>query len=541
MPSRISRIFLYFCITSFLFFQIPSLMAAPPAQSAAKKSTVKSAKKRKRSSRRAGKAVIAPLPQTTDIKAGIDQILSRSGNLSIGVLVKSADTGAILYERNATQNFTPASTLKLMTAATALTYLGPNYIFKTQFLTDAKESQNTILNGNLYIKFTGDPELTVADLDAMIAALERQGVHQVTGNLIIDDTDMDRENMAPGWLPDEQIVCYAAPSNAIIINRNCFGFNIVSGVKNGDPVQVKMDPNLANISVNSQAITNSARNACGLELKPSGNNTGTNAYLLTGCMRPRKTIGAGAALNDTRATGTSVVKYLLQQYCILVNGQILYTKTPNNLRVLVNHDSRPVSALVTRMLKKSDNLIAGSLFKKVGGIYFNTAGSWRNGVQAEHGILAPKTGIDFSKVNIFDGSGLSRLDAVSPEMFGKLLYYTFRMPFNDVFFQALPISGIDGTLKGRLGGVTLGKIHAKTGTMDGTSGLAGYIKTLNHQNLIFAILINNPAGPKGSQGNFHYIEDRICTFLALRAPNNVQPIQAPAAAKPSPVTNPAKK
>lgn len=529
MPTRSIRSLIYFSLFTYLLvFTLP--ISAAPAHPTTKKVQIKKSKKKRVAK---GKSAVPALPSTLDITTGIDQILSKSqGNLNIGILVRSADTGVTLYQHNATKFFTPASTMKTFTGAAALSYLGPNYIFQTQLLTNGQVSPNGVLNGNLYVKFSGDPELTLSDLDAMISSLSRQGIHHIQGHLVIDDMDTDRENMAPGWLPKEQIVCYAAPSNAIIINRNCFSFYIVSGKKNGDPVQTTASPNLANINVTSQAITSTSRNACALLLKPYGNNTGTNAYLLTGCVKPKRNIGVGVALNDTRAAGTSIIRYLLQQYCITLAGNVYYQKTPANLHLLANHDSRPLCALITKMLKKSDNLIAGALLKKLGATYFNTSGTWQNGSQALRSLLTAKAGIDFrGSVNV-DGSGLSRFDALSPNQFGKLLQYAYHMPFNNIFYQALPSSGIDGTLRGRLGGATLGKVHAKTGTVDGTSGLVGYIHTVNHQNLIFAILINNPVA-KGSQGTYHYIQDRIAQFLALHAPFNVQPNVTPKPVTPT--------
>lgn len=540
MLTKVKHILVYFifsCIvlsSACLAATTPSTAKKSAKQSAAviKKTTktkkTKVAKTKKSTGNKKSKKVTSPsIPVNTNIQDGVDQILSKFPNLKRGVLVQSADTGAILYQYNSNQTFATASTLKLFTATAALTYLGPDFIFKTQFLTNNNNFQNGELIGDLYAKFTGDPELTVDILNNMVIALKKQGIQRIRGNLIIDDTDMDHENMGPGWLPKEETLCYAAPSNAIILNRNCFGFNIAPSKQSGGPVQVGAHPNIANLSFINEAVTRSPHTAgCPpLTIKSRDN----NIYALTGCIAPRRSsFSVGVALNDTRAAGTNVVNNLLKQYGIAVSGNIFYGEAPPYLRVLVEHDSRPLSALVTRMLKKSDNLIAGSLFKKIGGTYFNTAGSWQNGAQAVRSILAPKTGIDFNKMVLVDGSGLSREDAVSPVQFGKLLYYAYHMPHNDIFYQALPISGVDGTLRGRLGGSTLAKVHAKTGTIDNVSGLAGYIKSANHGNLIFAILVSDFVSNKSKQGTYHLLEDKIVQFLATTS----GPVSRPAATTP---------
>ena len=80
---------------------------------------------------------------------------------TIGIVVQSAKTGNILYQKNPNQLFVPASNLKLFTAIAGLLYLGPDYQFQTVIATDAEHITNGILEGNLYVKFSGDPDLTI--------------------------------------------------------------------------------------------------------------------------------------------------------------------------------------------------------------------------------------------------------------------------------------------------------------------------------------------------------------------------------------------
>ncbi len=543
---RLKQLLIIFCICVFLvpFCSIATTTTNTKAKTTHKKATTtkkttKKTKTSKPSKKKKTKATPSPtIAVNTNIQDGIDQILSKFPNLKKGVIVQSADSGATLYQYNSDETFATASTLKLFTATAALTYLGPNFIFKTQFLTNCNNIQNGNICGNFYAKFSGDPELTIDILNNLVLSLKKQGIKHINGNLILDDTDMDHENMGPGWLPKEETLCYAAPSNAVILNRNCFGFSMSPAKQSGGPVLVSANPNIVHLSFINQAITRNPKTSqCPpLTIKSQDNNT----YALTGCIAPkRSTVSVGVPLNDTAAAGANVVNNLLKQHDITISGNILYGKAPNNLQVLAEHDSRPLSALVTKMLKKSDNLIAGSLFKKIGGTYFNTAGSWQNGAQAVRAILAPKTGIDFNKLVLVDGSGLSRENAVSPAQFGKLLHYAYHMPYNNIFFQALPISGVDGTLHGRLGGPTTGKIHAKTGTIDNVSGLAGYLQSAHHGDLIFAVLVSDFVSSKSKQGIYHAVEDRICQFLATTTGPVSRPVvQTPRPAQTAAATNP---
>lgn len=454
----------------------------------------------------------AAIPANVSIQQGIDQIInSFNHNLSIGVIVQSTADGATLYQHNANQLFTPGSTMKLFTATSALAYLGPDYVFATQFLA-YNMPQNGVLPGNLYVKFSGDPTLTVQDLTTMVKTLYDSGVHAIHGDVIIDDLAFDHENSAPGWNPKDQLSCVNGPTTgAIVLNRNCFGFNIVGGRQSNAPAQVSYGSGFGAISVINQVTTRHASYAtCPFGIRGIGSNT----YVASGCLAPHRPIGMAVSLTDTRRAGTNILIRLLQQQGITINygGGIGYGPTPPNLRVLAQHDSPPLGQLITHMLKKSDNLYANTFFKKLGNVYFNTTGSWTSGIQAVREILGPRTGIDFSNMTMLDGCGLSHQDQVSPAQFAALLNYAYRAPTKDVFYDALPKSGIDGTLRNRLGGATQGRICAKTGTVDNASGLAGYIQTNSHQTLTFAILVNGV----GSQGTYHMLQDRICKFLAQK-------------------------
>jgi serine-type D-Ala-D-Ala carboxypeptidase/endopeptidase (penicillin-binding protein 4) len=454
----------------------------------------------------------APLPANASLQQGIDQIVnSFNHNLKVGVMVESAANGATLYQHNAGEMFAPGSTLKLFTAASALSYLGPDYKFSTQFLA-ASAPQDGVLPGSLYVKFSGDPLLTVQDLAAMVRILHDDGIRVIRGNLIIDDLAMDRINTAPGWNPQDGLSCVNAPTTeAIILNRNCFGFNVIGSRQLNAPAQVAYGSDYGAISVINQVVTRHAHYAqCPFQVKAAA---GSNTYVASGCLAPHRPIGFAVTLNDPRHAGTNILLNLLRQQDIAVTGGVGYANTPSNLQVLAEHDSEPLDKLITHMLKKSDNLIANTLFKKLGNVYFHTPGSWSSGVQAMRAILGARSGIDFSASTILDGCGLSHDDQVSPLQFVSLLDYAYHnLPSFEVFYNALPRSGIDGTLRFRLGGSTLDKVHAKTGTIAGASSLAGYVQTASHQTLVFAILING----SGNQGTYHMLEDRICKFLAMK-------------------------
>lgn len=455
------------------------------------------------------------LPETSNIQAGIDHIINQyRASGGVGVSVKSLQTGQMIYERNADRGFRPASTLKLFTGIAALDYLGPEFRFSTEFLTNVPTIPgNGILPGNLYIKFSGDPYLTIDDLKNMADSLSEKGIKNIQGNIIIDDTAIDRSTWPEGRVSKDKILCYAAPVTATIINRNCFNVNISPSHRSNNSALVRVNENFGHIIFENQMI-NKRMKGCSLDLKPSDDSE-DNKYILSGCAPRRNSLSLAVALQNPNQATSGILANIFKEYGITYN-RMEYGKTPPNVYLLAQNNSPPLSTLVTRMLKKSDNLIADSLLKKLGEKYFSTQGSWQTGIHAVQSILGPKTGIDFQHVVMVEGSGLSRDNSVTPNDFVKLLAFAYnKLPSNELLYQALPRSGIDGTLRNRLGGFAADRIHAKTGTIQGTSGLAGYIRTADNKMLAFAILVNEPY--RNDQGSYHMLENRICEYLARRA------------------------
>lgn len=456
------------------------------------------------------------IPRNVSIEGGISQIVNHfAGKEAIGIAIKSLSTGKIIYQYNANEKFSPASTLKLFTAVAAFDYLGPNYTFKTQFLsTTPIHAASGTLTGDLYIKFGGDPYLTSEALRNMLRQLVERNVHAIQGRIIIDDNEIDRSTWQVGRVTSDKIFCYAAPVTATILDRNCFSFRVAPSRKNNSPIAVSVN-HYGNILISNQVTTRRLHHQdCGLDLKPLVDDD--NSYVLKGCLSHNRPMAIAAALRNPNLAISGVLSNLFKKAGISYQS-IQYGKTPPNAQVLIQNNSPALSVLLKQMLKKSDNLIADSVFKKLGAVYFSTQGSWQTGAQALQAILGPKTGINFQNITILDGSGLSRENAVTADDFVKLLTFAYtQMPNGEIFYDSLPRSGIDGTLKHRLGGPINDRIHAKTGTMHGTSGLAGYIRTANKKTLAFAILVNEETG-RNKQWSYHLLEDRICQFLAMNS------------------------
>ncbi len=389
-------------------------------------------------------------------------------NADVAVYVKSMKYGDTLYTRGINQPMVPASTLKIFTAEAALLYLGPNYRFSTQLLTDAKTVKNGVLEGNLYIVLNGDPSLTYDDLDDLFQTLQAEQIRGVAGNVYIDNTAYDQSFYGPGWVRRDKDYCYGAPISASIINQNCLTFRSVAS---------KM--------------------------------TGRRTLSLP---KRRYTFAVGSVVTDVPDYNRTLIKGLLSRLAISVYGTVTFGPAPAHLSIIGTHSSKPLSQLVTDMLKKSNNVIAGAIFKKIGQLYSRQPGSWTNGSTAVSQILAKRAGVNVSGMRILDGSGLSPNNLTTSAQMMQVLDFAFHNATTSYdFITALPIAGVDGTLKRRMANL-IRKVRAKTGTfpLNGVASLAGYTVSADKEPLAFVIMIN---GRGGLGWRYRGLEDKVVTAL----------------------------
>lgn len=429
---------------------------------------------------------------------------------SVGIHVKSMKYGDTLYTKNEQRIFTPASIVKILTAEAALLYLGPEYKFPTTLLTDAKTTDNGIINGNLYLVQSGDPTLTYYDLTDLMVTLKSQQIQGVTGNVYIDNTAYDQENYGPGWNADDKPYCWSAPINASIINRNCVSFKVAPGKTVGQPAYIIPSPRYYYGNIQNSVMTKQAKaKSCYVQMN---SNIGAEISI-GGCMpKGRQPWGISTVITDVMQYNKSLIQSLFKRYGIHVKGTIDAGAAQHNLSTIAVHHSKPLHVMINEMLKKSENVIAGTLFKKMGEFYSRQPGSWANGGEAVKQILAKKAGLDPSELVIADGSGLSVNNRVKPSQMMQVLDFAYHhYGTNYEFISSLPIAGRDGTLKNRLRNVAR-KVRAKTGTLGGSGvvSLAGYAVSKDKEPLAFVIIVN---GQNGNAWRYREVEDQIVTAL----------------------------
>ncbi|HLB41329.1 MAG TPA: D-alanyl-D-alanine carboxypeptidase/D-alanyl-D-alanine-endopeptidase [Gammaproteobacteria bacterium] len=429
-------------------------------------------------------------------------------NADITVYVKSMKNGDMLYARNIHQPLIPASILKILTAEAALLFLGPEYRFSTQLLTDGKSVKNGVLQGNLYIVLSGDPTLTYYDLVDLMLSLKIQQIRAIAGNVYIDNTAYDQRFYGPGWSWKDTNYCYAAPISASIINHNCLAFKVMPSKMSGRSAQVVTSPKYFYPTIRNSVVTKSKRTRhCSVRL--SGESS--RVISIEGCMpRGKYAWGVSYVVTDIPEYNRALFKSLLHRLSVSVYGSVTFGSATNHFSLVGTHHSKPLRLLINDMLKKSDNVIAGALFKKLGQLYSNEPGSWENGSFAVSQILAKRAGVNITGMRVLDGSGLSPDNLSTAAQMMQVLDFAYHhYPTSYEFISALPIAGVDGTLKHRLGYIAR-KVRAKTGTISGVTSLAGYTVSADKEPLAFVVMIN---GNRGMGWRYKALEDKVIMTL----------------------------
>lgn len=453
-------------------------------------------------------------PQTLPDK--IDSIIkdvSRSSKWGVKIMV--AQTGMTLFETASDIGFIPASNRKLFTGALALTQLGPDYKFKTYlYRTGNIDAQGTI-NGNLVIKPSGDPTFSSslykgAPPDWVFRdwakKVQAAGVHRVSGALLIDCSDWDMNDITPkGWAPRVKQDSYAPQTSPLTINENVTMVTVAPG-PDGKPAQVLFTPDatgypVTNTTVSGKSGSVSVKRSFQGPFEVSGNVSSKRAILTIPMDNP--TLYAAANL-----------RHHLAEAGITIDGSVRIITSKNTLpgwkpeTLLAMVESPRLADILSYMMKKSDNHMAEQIYVAVSSIKMGK-GSYTNSRQMEVQMLQ-KAGINPQAVQCYDGCGLSELNRVTPTAICKLLNYMLGQPSSQAYFDSMSISGRDGTLRHRMGSSKMeGRVHAKTGTINGVKTLSGYLLLGPNQTLTFSFLVNNIRGISVSG-----TQDRICTVLA---------------------------
>lgn len=431
-----------------------------------------------------------------ELKNAIDTLINEESALDgsiIGINIRSFDTGDVLYDHFGDVRMNPASNMKLLTAASALSVLGADYTFTTEILTDGNIKKK-MLNGDLYIKGKGDPTLLLDDFLSFADDLKEQGITAISGDVVGDDTWYDDIRLSPGIVWDDEDYYYGAQISALNAapddDYDAGSVMLeVSPSSPGEKPRVEVLPENDYVTVKNKANTVDATGEHDIEVERKH---GTNTITVKGTI-PVNSWNAKEwmAVWEPTDYALHLFEQALEEKGIDIKGDVKRSETPDDADVLLSHDSMALKDLLIPFMKLSNNTHAEVLVKEMGKVVHDE-GSWEKGLEVMNDVL-PDFAVDVDRLVIQDGSGISHDDLLPAREITKLLYHIQTEDWFDDYVTSLPVTGetdrmISGTLQERMDDMS---VQAKTGTINGVSSLSGYTETNSGEKLIFSILINS--------------------------------------------------
>jgi D-alanyl-D-alanine carboxypeptidase/D-alanyl-D-alanine-endopeptidase (penicillin-binding protein 4) len=405
-------------------------------------------------------------------------------NGKLGVLVRSLASDKKILEHNSDKLFVPASNQKVITSVAALSLLGSDYRFRTEFYSGGGISDG-VLYGTLYIKGYGDPTITTAHLTSIAHELKKRGVKEIKGGITVDDSYFDIVRYAKGWKEEWRGDFYSPPIGALTLNHNIFEIKVYP-TKNGRIPTVELEPRGTNINIINKAITSTKRGGLTAKWLEEG-----KTIMLQGRISPRSSFYSfKIPISTPELYAGSVFRGVLVDSGLKVNGFVARGVVPRWAKIFHTHLSDPLHLIITEYNKNSVNIIGENILKTLGAEFKEAPGTWEKGALVVSEFLH-KIGIK-DEFRIVDGSGLSLLNQITPHAITDVLKYAYKNRLIGLqFLTSLPIAGVDGTLKGRFKRSEVeGRVMAKTGYLNNVRALSGYVFTKSGEVLVFSILAN---------------------------------------------------
>lgn len=387
----------------------------------------------------------------------------------------------------------PASTIKVLTTKAGLDMLGPTYSWKTEAYMTGKVTEGR-LEGDLIIKGYGDPNMTPQALWRLLWGVRERGVETVAGDLILDNSYFEPPQAGRGDFDGKPNSAYNALPSALSVSFQTTQIHLMQGSAEGD-VRVFTDPPLANVTVDNQLKLVEA--PCkGKFHKPAVRlfEDGPRATLrLTGTFATEcgETSYPRLMLDPAEHTAGAIVA-LWRSIGGNIEGAVREGRVPDGAQRVHTLTSPQLEEVIRVINKRSNNLMARTLFLTLGAKREKAPGSLPKARKAVTDWLE-ESGLAFPELVLDNGSGLSRETRISAESMGRLLGYAYASPNMPEFISSLAIAGVDGTLRKRFRKSNLkGRAHMKTGTIRGTTGIAGYLLDRRGDRWIVVSLISNP-------------------------------------------------
>ena len=425
----------------------------------------------------------------------------------VGISVYDLTDKKPLYTYRDTKLSRPASTMKLLTAITALSRSDADEPFRTEVWYNGVIEHDT-LRGDLYVVGGFDPEFDELSMDTLVDAIITSPFSVIDGRIYGDISMKDSLYWGSGWAWDDTPEAYQPYLSPLMYHKGMVTVTAAPGAVQGDTARVSCYPESSYYSLSNATRTRTP--SAGKFTVTRGWLENKNNITVTGNVEGRRSADINvfssqdffmhAFLEKLRGKGIEVpLNYAFSVF------------TPDSSSVCMVRSECSVQDVVTQIMKESDNLSAEALLCRLG-----AQATGKKYVSAKEGIaeikkMIKQLGHNPDHYKIADGCGLSNYDYLSPALLVDFLKFAYSR--TDVFqklYKALPIAGVDGTLKYRMQqGKAYKNVHAKTGSYTAINALAGYLKAANGHEIAFAIMNQNVL----SAAKAREFQNKVCEVL----------------------------
>lgn len=483
-------------------------------------------------------ALCACLPAArAELPEPVLRVLAEQGlpPTAVGALVLRGDQVVLAHE--ASRPLQPASTMKLVTTLVGLEHLGPVFRGRTELLSNG-EVKNGVLQGDLVLRGGADADLSGEALEGMLRALHNAGIRRVAGNLVLDRTLFNpaRTDLNIPPFDESPEAYYNVIPDALLINKNMLQIDMRSTDKR---IALDMQPALAGTTITSTMRLidgDCAKWEDGWKLPEAVRGKDGKLQVVLHGTYPKncaRTNSINVVDRDDYIDGLFRLKW--KQLGGKLSGKTVEGSAPLDARLLAEHKSRALPEIVRDINKPSDNALARTVFLSMGALeadpllgskplpadaqttYARADAAVRNWMRAR--------GIDDTGFVIENGSGLSRLERISPLQMAGLLRAGLRSNWAPEFMASMPIAATDGTMRRRLNGSpAAGRARLKTGTLRNVVAVAGYVPDATGvQHVVVAMVNDDLAG----EGRGRAVVDSLVDWVARQG---AAPVAGPAPA-----------
>ncbi len=406
---------------------------------------------------------------------------------SLSVYIADLESGEVLLDWNADVPRNPASTMKLLTTLVALDLLGPAYRWKTDVYA-LGEIKDGILDGDLLLKGYGDPFLVTERVWELVRQLRLEGIDEIAGDLLIDDSWFDVGDYDPGAFDGAPLRAYNVAPNALLMN-----FKVVRYwfKPDGARVAVTVDPALDNLRVDNRLTVKNSycggyQRGIAVTMNDANDTVTFAGRFPSGC--ERYAMSRTVLSHNEFAYG--LFKLMWRDSGGTFDGGWKNVVVDEEAEPLMSFRSRPLQEMISLVNKHSNNVMARQVLYTLAAEVNGAPGTEDSGREVVAQWLTDK-GLEPCALALENGAGLSREARICASAMGEMLRFAWAQPYMPEFLSSMSLSGLDGTLRRRFKGSSLvGTAHLKTGTLDHVAAIAGYLQSRSGRRFAVVTLQN---------------------------------------------------